>query len=89
MNGKAQCKGKHTVNVVNHVHINIVSNLTFMRRANKCRIQEIYLREQQLNLVCIERLLYQNMIITANQKSTTYKYTGEKGIQTTVKIIIK
>ena len=26
----------------------------------------------------METLLYQNLMVTANQKSTKYKYTGEK-----------
>ena len=54
MNGKEQCKGKCTVNVGNHPHTNIVSNLRIMRRgANKCRIWEIYLilREQQFKTI--------------------------------------
>ena len=43
------------------------------RREYKCRILEMYLkfRDNQLKIIlCIYRLLYQNLTVTVNQKSS-------------------
>ena len=53
-----------------------------MRRGGyECRTLEMYLqlRDQQLKTISnVERLLYQNFRITANQKSTTDTQTNKK-----------
>ena len=79
-------KGKHTVKVGNHLHTNMISKPAIMRRGeHTCRILEMHLnlKDQQLKTnLFIYRLLYQNLIITANRKSAVDTHTKkEKGIQ--------
>ena len=63
-------KGKHTVNVGNQPHTNMISKLVIMRKEEyKCRILEMHLKlkDQQLETILfIYRLLYQNLMITEN-----------------------
>ena len=79
-------KGKHTIKVGNHPHTNMISKPAIMRRGKyKCRILEMHLKlkDQQLKTTLfIYRLLYQNLMVSANQKSTIDTYTQiEKAIQ--------
>ena len=63
--GKLTSKGKHTVKVGSHPDTKMVS---------KCRILEMHLklRDQQLKIILyVYRLLYQNLMVTANQKSVS------------------
>ena len=76
-------KGKHTVKAGSHLHTNMISKPATVRRGeHKCRILKMHLKlkEQELKTILfIYRLLFQNLTITANQKSTIHKQ--EKGIQ--------
>ena len=80
--GKLTSKGKHTVKVGNHPHTHMISKLAIMRRGQyKCRILEMHLklRDYELKTILyIYRLLYQNLTVTANQKSTTDIHTKKK-----------
>ena len=68
--GKLTGKGKHIVKVENHPHTNMISKPAIVRREEyKCRILEMNfkLKEQQLKTIMyIYRLLYQNLMVTAN-----------------------
>ena len=63
-------KGKHTVKIGNHLHTNTMSKPAIVRRGeHKCRILEMHLKlkDQQLKTILfIYRLLYQNLMVTAN-----------------------
>ena len=76
---KLTCKGKYMVKVGNHPHINMISKPATMRRGDyKCRKWELHLklRDQQFKTTLyIYRLLYQNLMGTANQKSTIDTHT--------------
>ena len=76
---KFTSKGKHTVKVENHPHKNMISKPAIMRRGEyKCRILEMYLKlkDQQLKTILfIYRLLYQNLMVTANLISTIDTHT--------------
>ena len=67
-------KDIYTVKIQNHPHAIVSSNSEIMRRGGyKGRTLEMHLqlREQQLKTILyIDRLLYQDIRITANQKST-------------------
>ena len=69
--GKLTGKSKHAVKVGNRLYTNTILKPAIMRKGEyKCRILEMYLklREQQLkSIFCIYRLLYQNLMGTANQ----------------------
>ena len=83
--GKLTSKGKHTVKVGNHSHTSIISKPVIMRRDYKCRTfgMHLKLRDQQLKTIMyIYRLIYQNLMVTANKKSMRYTHEKEKGIQT-------
>ena len=72
----------------------MISEPAGVRRGEyKFRILEMYLqlRDQQLKTILyIYRLLYQNLIVTANQKSTVDTHTKRKSNpKTTLKIVIK
>ena len=59
--GKLTSKGKHTVKVGNHLHINMISKPAIIRGQYKCRKWEMHLklRDQQLKTILyIYRLLY-------------------------------
>ena len=75
-------KDKHTVNVGNYPHTNTISKPAIMRRREyKCRILEMNfkLRDQKIKTILyIYRLLNQNFMITANQKSTIDIHTKKK-----------
>ena len=79
---KLTSKGKHTVKVGNHPYTNMISKPTIMRRGEcKCKILEMHLklRDQQLKTILyIYRLLYQNLMVTTNQKSTIDTHTQKK-----------
>ena len=72
--GKLTSKGKHTVKVGNHQHKNMISKPAIVRRgAYKCRRLDMHLKlsDQQLKTILyIYRLLYQNLMVTTNQKTT-------------------
>ena len=73
--GKLTGKDKHIVKVGNHQHTNVISKPAIMRRGEyKCRILQTYLKlkEQQLQTILFTyRLLYQNLMVTKNEKYTT------------------
>ena len=81
---KLTSKGKHTIKVGNHPHINMISKPVIMRGGGyKCRIFEMDLKLKDHHLktiLFIYRLLsiYQNLMVTANQKSTTDTHTKKK-----------
>ena len=81
--GKLTSKGKHIVKAGNHPHTNMISKPAIMRRGEyKCRILKMHLklRDHKLKQSCIYiyRLLYQNLMVTANQKSTIDIHTKKK-----------
>ena len=62
-------KGKHTLQVGNHPHTNISRLAIVTRGDHKYRILEMHLKlkDQQLKTILfIYRLLYQNLMVTAN-----------------------
>ena len=63
-------ESEHTVKVGNHPHTNMISKPAIMRKGEyKCRILEMHLKlkDQQLKTILfIYRLLYQNLMVTAN-----------------------
>ena len=74
-------KGKHTVKLENHSHTNISKPAIVRKGEHKCRILEIHLKlkDQQLKTILfIYRLLYQNLIVTTNRKSTINTHTKKK-----------
>ena len=87
-------KGKHMVKVGNHLHTNRISKPAIVRKGeHKCRLLEMHLKlkDQQLKTILfIYRQLYQNIMRTANQKSTIDKHTKKKrNPNTTLKSVIK
>ena len=79
--GKLIGKGKHTVKVGNYPHTNMISKPGIARREHKCRRLEMHLKlkDQQLKTILfIYRMLYQNLMITTNQKSTIDTHTKKK-----------
>ena len=91
--GKLICKGRHTVKVGNHPHINMISKPAKVRREYKGSILEMHwkLRDKQLKtILCTYRLLYQNLMGTTNQKSTKDTHRKRKeNPKTTLKLVIK
>ena len=90
---KLTYKGKHTVKERN-THTNVIPKPSIMRRGvYKCRILEMHLklRDHQLTTILyLHRQLYQNLMVTANQKSTIDKHTNTKNNPNTIlKIVIK
>ena len=79
-------KGKHTLKVGN-THTQISHHNRKMRRAQKQGTG----KDQQLkSILFIYKLLYQNLMVTAKQKSTIDTHTKIKRIpNTTLKLIIK
>ena len=79
---KLASKGKHTVKVGNHPYTNKTSKPTIVKTEDyKLRILEMHLklRDQQLKTTLyIYRLLNQNLMVTANQKSTAGTHTQKK-----------
>ena len=75
-------QGKHTVKVGNHPHTNMISKAVIMRgREHKCRILEMHLklRDQKLKTIMyLYKLLYQNLMVTTNQKSIIDIHTKKK-----------
>ena len=86
-------KGIHTITIGNHPHTNMLPKSEIVRRGGyKCRILEMHLqlRDQQLKTISyIYRLLYQNLRVTANQKSTIDTQIRKINSNTTLKIVIK
>ena len=80
--GKLTSKGKHTVKVGNHPHTRMISTPAIVRRGEyKCRILEmcLKLRDQQFKtIIYLYRLLYQNLMVTTNQKSIIDIHTKKK-----------
>ena len=75
--GKYTGKGKHIVKVGNQ-HTKMIKPAIMRRGEYKCRIlkMNLELRDQQLKTILyVYRLLCQNLIIIANQKSTTDTHT--------------
>ena len=70
--GKLTSKGKHTVKVGNHPHTNMISKPAIVRRGQyKCRILKTHLKlrdQQPKTILYIYRLVYQNIMVTTNQK---------------------
>ena len=89
--GKLTSKGKHTVKIGNHLHANVISKLLNMRGGEyMCRIFEIHLklRDQQIKTtVYIYRLLYQNLMVTTNEKSIIDIHTKKKKEHTHTQMI--
>ena len=88
-------KGKHRAKEGNHPHTNMIPKPATVRRGGyKCRILDMFLklRDWQLKtILCVyvsHILLYQNLMVTANQKSTIYTQT-KSNPNTTIKIVIK
>ena len=79
---KLASKGKHTVKVGNHPYTNKTSKPTIVKTEDyKLRILEMHLklRDQQLKTTLyIYRLLNQNLMVTANQKSTIDTHTKKE-----------
>ena len=93
--GKLTTKGKHTAEVGNHPHTNMISKPAIMRRGKyKYRILEMHLKlkDQQLKTILyLYRLLYQNSMVTSNRKSTidTHTHKRIRNPNTTLKLVIK
>ena len=95
--GKLTGKGKLRVKVRYRPHTNMISNPAIVRIGEyKCRKLEMHLKlkDQQLKTILfIYRLLYQNLMITANQKSVidthTHTHKHKSNPNTTLKIVIK
>ena len=72
----------NTVKVGNHPYTNMVSKPATVRRGeHKCRIFEMHLnlKDQQLKTILfINRLLQQNLMVTASQKSTIGTHAKKK-----------
>ena len=88
-------KGKHRAKERNHPHTNMIPKPATVRRGGyKCRILDMFLklRDWQLKtILCVyvsHILLYQNLMVTANQKSTIDTQT-KSNTKKTKKIIIK
>ena len=88
--GKLTSIGKHTVNVGNHPHTNMIQNQYMRGEEYKSRISEVHLklRDQQLKTILYIYNLYQNLIVTEQQK-TIYTLKKKKESNTTLNIIIK
>ena len=75
-------KGKHRVKVGSHPHTNMISKPAVVRRGEyKCRILEMHLRlrdHQLKTILYIYRLLYKNLMVTTDQKSTIDTHTKKK-----------
>ena len=84
--GKLIREGKYTVKVGNHPRTNIISNPVILSGGeDKCRILERHLKlsDQHLKTIShVYRLLYQNLMVTANQKSTRHADTHTKANKT-------
>ena len=87
--GNLTSKGKYTIKVGNHPPTNMVSKLAILTWGEyKRRTLELHLklRDQQLKTILyVYRLLYQNLMVTSNQKSTIDIYTKKKKSNTTLK----
>ena len=62
-------KGKHTVRERNYLHTNISKPATVRRGEHKCRTLEMHLKlkdQQRKTILFLYRLLYQNLMVTAN-----------------------
>ena len=84
--------GIHTVKVGNHSHKNMLPKSEVMRRLGyKCNTLKMHLqlRDQQFKTI-LNRLLYQNLRLTANQKSTIDTHTNKKKqCKYNIKVVIK
>ena len=93
-NDKAHHKCIYTVKVVNHPHTNMPPKSEIMRwGGHKGRTLETHLKlreQQRKTILYMYRLLYQNFMVTANQKSTIDTHRNKKSNpNTTLKIVIK
>ena len=71
---KSTNKGKYTIKVGHHLHKYDMKSAIMRRGEYKCRILQMYLKlkEQQLQTILFTyRLLYQNLMVTKNEKYTT------------------
>ena len=62
-------KGKHTVRERNYLHTNISKPAIVRRGEHKCRTLEMHLKledQQRKTILFLYRLLYQNLMVTAN-----------------------
>ena len=79
-------KGKHMAKVGNHAHRNMIPKpAKVIKGGYKCRIldMDLQLKEQQFKIILYTcRLLYQNLMVIINQKSTIDKHKTKKVIQT-------
>ena len=75
-------KCKHTINIGSHPHANMISKQSIMRKEGyKGSILEMHLklRDQQIKTIFHGyRLLYQNLMVTANQEFKIHIYTKKK-----------
>ena len=74
-------KGKHIVKVGNRQHTNVISKPAIMRRGDKYMILEMLLKvkgQQLKSIFFIYRLIYQNLMVTKNQKSIIDTHTTKK-----------
>ena len=75
-------KGKYEVKVGNHLYKNMILTLAIVRRGeHKCSIFEMdfKLKDQQLKTILfVYRLVYQNLMVISNWKSTICTNTKEK-----------
>ena len=85
-------KGKHTVRERNYLHTNISKPATVRRGEHKCRTLEMHLKlkdQQRKTILFLYRLLYQNLMVTANWKSTLDTQKQKRNPNTTLKLVIK
>ena len=92
--GKLIGESKHTIRAGNHPYTNMISKPATVRRQEyKCRKWELHLklRDQQLKATLYTyRLLCQNLMGNANQKTTIDTYKKRKSNpNTTLKTVIK
>ena len=83
--GKLTNKGKHIVKVVNHSHTNMISKPAIVKREYKCKIllTHLKLRDEHLKTtvyvcVCVCVFLYQNPLVTTDQKMTVDTKTNKR-----------
>ena len=92
--GKLTGKGKNTVKVKDHSDRSMVSTPVTVRGEYKYRIFErhLKLKDQQLKMIMyIQRLLYQKLLVTTNQKSVIlnrYTKKRKRNPNTALKIVI-
>ena len=91
--GKLTTKGKHTAEVGNHPHTNMISKPAIVRKGKyNYRILEMQLKlkDQQLKTILyVYSLLYQNSMVTSNRKSAIDTHRRIRNPNTTLQLVIK